>query len=114
MFAIFYHEIKIVFKASYNAQRHNQSFDDSQLPMKSKHSILILSISRSDKEGAGKEELHSDLDKSVMSALASDKLIAVADCTAHSESYLENLNEKSSLVHHRNDSWYISSHIKQS
>jgi len=37
--------------------------------------------------GAGKEELHGDLDKSVMSALASDKLNEVADCTASSQSY---------------------------
>lgn len=36
----------------------------------------------SDKEGTRKEELHSDLGKSVMSALASDKLIATADCAA--------------------------------
>lgn len=47
----------------------------------------------SDKEGDRKEELHSDLDNSIMSALALDQLIAMADCTVYGKSYLENLNE---------------------
>lgn len=42
MFAIFCNEIKLIFKAGKNAQRHSQSFNDSQLSMKPQHSILIF------------------------------------------------------------------------